>query len=128
MAFTGKAFRKAFPVLLGIEESIFFSSEPNGTLEFQATTRKELNRVRDIINKAAQLTEPWKKEYNDGCRWWEYTNETAYGLKLRIYADAEGPQSCTRVETIETVEENVPVTFEKRLVERKVVKWECPEE
>lgn len=117
MAYTGSVLRSALSVLAEVPDGTFFNcNNSTGYIEFQG--------------KAAMGWFPgvvWRKEFSEGCQWWEYYGEYK-GVKIRIYADYEGPAACTKItETVE-VEVDEPVTTRKvkRLVTR--VRWECPEE
>ena len=127
MSHNGKAFLYSAPWLAMLAEEIYFDTTSSFLVEFQCG-RLSINEARAAITRTFELTEPWKKQYNEACKWWEYTNVAPNGLPLKLYGDTEGPQSCKKIEVSETVWEDVPVQFEKRKVTRKTVHWECPED
>jgi hypothetical protein len=105
-------------------------------ISFQASTQAAVQALR------VALTEPirrgffrradgvgrvqWAKAYNEACQWWEYT-ATINGYAVKIYACKEAPAQCHPVTEMVEVEENVPVQFEKRTIQREVTRWVCPE-
>jgi len=124
MAFTGKAFLYTAPWLALLPDGMYFDT-CGDKLDFQASSQKA-SVVREQVSKTFELTEPWKKQYNESCGWWEYTNKTNNGISIKVYADREGPESCKKIVEVTTEEENVPVKFEKQMVTRERVRWECP--
>jgi hypothetical protein len=115
------------PFLVKLPHGTFFDCvNRSDKVEFQAT-HIHAEDLRRQITEAFEVTEPWQKTFAEGLNWWEYTTIAPCGLALRIYADVEGPRTCTKVEETVTVEEDVPVAYEKRPVTRTVTRWVCPE-
>jgi hypothetical protein len=105
--------------------SVYFDIDEDGDVSAQCHTQEEVRSFRACFRGVV-----WKKEYNEGCNWWEYSatvNDawTPARFKVRIYACYEAPPTCVAVEEKYTVEEKVPVTFETRTVEKTRLRWDC---
>lgn len=94
----------------------------SGTVvKFQVHSQEDVARIRRLLPGLV-----WKKHYDQDLGWWNYTAYSSeMGCNLQIYAVTENPPTC-RIErrTIE-VEEDVPVTFEKRMVQKEIVEVIC---
>jgi hypothetical protein len=89
----------------------------------QACTQEQAAAIRSRLPGLI-----WRKEFRADFGWWEYkTFADMLDCDVTIYGVTEAPPTC-RVEhrTIE-VEEEVPVTFEKRWVTKEVVEVVCGE-
>lgn len=120
-----KALPKITEWLLTLPDYLCISFWGDNEIELgiQAHTQEQVAFIRSRLVWAA-----WKKEFNQELGWWEYRARfDRLGCNVRIYGVAEAPPTC-RVErrTIE-VEEDVPVTFEKRMVKKEVVEVHCGE-
>jgi hypothetical protein len=124
MAYTGAGLKALAPLLLTMPDGIHFDTrmgvEP--AVEFIAYTQKEVADIRTFFPGAL-----WKKHYRSDLEWWEYEISWA-GTYVRIYACREAPPSCRAIEETIIVKERVPVTFEEREVEKKVIRWDCSQE
>jgi hypothetical protein len=110
------------PLLLALPNDQHFELEFNdndNAIEFQCDTQIRVRRLRACFPGTV-----WQKSYSASCQWWEYATEYA-GVKLRIYAVKEAPPSCRAIEEEVEVNEEVPVTFETRVVKKKIIRWDC---
>ena len=108
-----------WPLLLNLPDGTFF--ETNGTtLEFHGKTLDDVHAITRSFPGSI-----WRKHWKSWPSWWEYTT-TYQGIKMRIYAVQEAPQTCTAITAIRTVEKEVPVAYETQQVEEQViVGWDC---
>jgi hypothetical protein len=113
------------PIILALPDGQHFDLNWDGVsvaVHMQCSTQAEV--------KAARATFPgvaWRKSYEGGsCGWWAY-NGSWNGTLVHIYACREAPPTCRMVSREVEVEEDVPVEFEKRMVTKTVVEWECGE-
>jgi hypothetical protein len=88
-------------------------------IEFQANSQDDVRRIRSYFPGVF-----WQKEWVENCKWWSYSTKLN-GIPLQIYAVQEAPPTCVAIEEEYEVEENVPVVFEKKIVTKKRLKWDC---
>jgi hypothetical protein len=124
MAWTGTGFRALAPLLLTMPDGIHFDTKlgDKPTVQFIANTQKDVAAVRGFFPGAL-----WKKRHDDGFGWWEYDADWN-GISINIYGCREAPPTCRAIEETIIVKERVPVTFEEREVEKKVIRWDCSQE
>ena len=109
-------------ILANLPDNTFFDTSKDG-LEFQAPTQLQLHEITQAFPGCI-----WKKAWRKELSWWEYTT-VFEGVPLRVYAVKENPPACTAIIETRKVEEQVPIQFETRLVEKQViVGWDCPQE
>lgn len=124
MSYTGASLKALMPILTTMPEGIHFATKLGGKLgiDFQAGTQEQVARIRAHFPGVV-----WNKRHEPNPGWWEYDGDWN-GLHVHIYACREAPPTCRAIEETVIVKERVPVTFEERDVEKKVVRWDCSQE
>ena len=121
MSWTGETLRHFYPILCTMPEGTQFSVERSNEITFQAHTLAEVES-----RKAFFPGQIWKRTWNRRCDWWEYTATLEDGYRVKIWAVHESPPQCKAITETRMVEEQVPVAFETRTVEKEVlVGWDC---
>lgn len=108
-------------IAVGFPEDIYFDIDSEGKVEAQCHTQDAVRRARTVFGGGVM----WDKRWDKGCAWWVYSALVPQGFNVVLYACKEAPPSCTAIEEEYEAEENVPVTFERRIVTKKRVRWDC---
>ena len=125
MATRIKDFEKIVPMILALPRDTFFDCSQYDnvvSLSMQASG-KEVSRVRSAFPGVI-----WTKTKSDDFGWWEYDGKFD-GVKIHIYADRLGPESCTRIEEKITSVVHVPACEAHDEEKTKiVVRWICKDD
>jgi hypothetical protein len=119
--------REILAVLLTMDvpEDIYISVEfpIDYDLSAQCNSQADVRRFRALFPGTF-----WRKIRPSPGGSWSYTGAAPNGWSIYIYACAEAPPACRAIDEEIEVEEDVPVTFERRTVRKMVRRWECPED
>ena len=90
----------------------------------QAWTQAAAADVRAMAPKGLV----WKKSYAEDSDWWAYDAfSPTLDCDIHIYAIREAPPTCRIERRMVEVEEEIPVAFEKRMVQKEIVEVHCEE-
>jgi hypothetical protein len=113
---------KSLKYLKKVPSGTFFCFNYNGHLSLEADTQAEVRAIRSAFRGVV-----WKKKFTEWSNSWQYTGKTRNGVEVVITGCKEGPPACKMVEEVVMEERSVPVTYEKKMVEVKKVKYICPD-
>jgi hypothetical protein len=113
---------KSIRYLKNIPSGTYFGFNYAGSLNFDAKTQAEVRAIRSAFRGVV-----WKKKFIEWANAWQYTGKTRSGVEVVITGCTEGPPACKMVEETVMEERSVPVTYEKKMVEVKRVKYICPD-
>ncbi len=68
----------------------------------------------------------WRKHFALGLDWWEWSAELGEGRVVEIFADRQGPASCSRQTRLVKKMVKVPTAFDEVECEVEELFWVCP--
>jgi hypothetical protein len=115
MAYATKTLEKILPRMIDEIPDVYFHSERDGSIEFQATDNDTARRIMRVF-----VGVNWVRKYDAKLGWWEWLGEWQ-GVTVRIYAIKETPKECKAIAETCIVTKKVPVEFEEQEVEETVI-------